>query len=182
MGGAAAFNKVFKFPHCFRVAAGLFPPLNLRWVDCHGRYTANFDPGCWGWRTDFDRRHEVVARFLGGVVTVRLRHIIGPLYPKGDPRTLPEISANNPIEMLDTYDVRPGQFALYIAYSAHDQFNIDAQVESFLFVARRRGLDIPVGYDPKGRHDRATADRLTPDLLRWLGCQLAPYGPLCPPP
>ncbi len=182
MGGGAAFNKVFKFPDHFRIAVGLFPPLNIRWMDCHGRYRANFDPCCWGWRTDFDRRHEPVARFYG-LLTIRMRHVIGPLFPRGDPNTLAEVSANNPIEMLAAYDVQPGQYALYVAYGGRDQFNIDAQVESFLYVARQRGLEVGVGYDPKGHHDRATADRLIPGILRWLGCQLAPYGPtepLCP--
>src|SRR5262249_16071574 len=63
MGGWAAFNKVFKYPDRFRVAVGIFPPLNLRWVDCHCRYMANFDPCCWGWRTDFSRSCETIGRF-----------------------------------------------------------------------------------------------------------------------
>jgi S-formylglutathione hydrolase FrmB len=176
MGGGVAFNKAFKFPDHFRVAVGLFPALNLRWEDCHGRYMADFDPACWGWRTDFDHRRQVVGRFYG-VVTIRMRQVIGPLYPRGDPRTLDEISANNPIEMLDLYDVRPGQFALYVAYGGRDQFNIDAQVESFLYAARARGICVDVAYDPEGKHDRPTAARFTPDILTWLGRQLAPFGP-----
>jgi S-formylglutathione hydrolase FrmB len=177
MGGGAAVNKVIKFPECFGVCVGVFPPVNMRWVDCHGRYMANFNPCCWGWRTRFDRPHEVVGRFYG-VITIRARQVIGPLYDRDNPRILEEISRDNPIEMLDAYNVQPGQFALYIAYAGKDQFNIDAQVESFLYVARRRGLDVAVAYDPDGHHDRPTAYRLMPGILRWLGCQLAPFGPV----
>ncbi len=179
MGGGAAFNKAFKFPDRFRIAVGVFPALNIRWMDCHGRYMADFDPCCWDWRTDFDHRNQVVGRFLG-VVTVRMRHVIGPLYPRGDPDNLPDIIANNPVEMLESCDVRPGQFALFVAYGGRDQFNIDAQVESFLHVARQRCLDVGVAYDPKGGHDRRTAAKLMPDILRWLGSQLGPFGPTAP--
>ena len=79
--------------------------------------------------------------------------------------------------MLDLHDVQPGQFDMYVAYSGKDQFNIDAQVESFLYVAHRRGLDIGVGYEPNGKHDRPTAMKLMPGIISWLGPRLAPYAP-----
>jgi hypothetical protein len=69
---------------------------------------------------------------------------------------------------------------MYVAYGGRDQFNIDAQVESFLYVARQRGLEVAVGYEPDGKHDRPTARKLMPGLLDWLGRQLAPYGPTEP--
>jgi hypothetical protein len=106
-----------------------------------------------------------------------MKHVIGKLYAPDNPNMLDEVVANNPIEMLDIYDVQPGQFALYIAYAGKDQFNLDAQVESFLYAARARHLDIAVGYEPNGHHDRATVYKLLPDILHWLGQQLGPYGP-----
>jgi S-formylglutathione hydrolase FrmB len=175
MGGGAAVNKVIKFPDYFKVCVGIFPAVNIRWLDCHGRYFGNFDPCCWGWRTNFDRRHAAVGRFYG-VITIRMRQVIGPLYAPGRPGVLDELRANNPIEMLDLYDVQPGQFALYLAWGQRDQFNIDAQVESFLYAARHRGLDIATQCDPKGRHDRATAQKMVPDILHWLGRQLGPFA------
>src|SRR5262249_28262991 len=122
MGGGAAFAKAIKYPHLFRVAVGIFPPVNARWVDCHGRYRADFDPDCWGWRTDFRRGHEVVARFYG-VYTVRLRRVVYPLYGRDNDEILRQVIPNNPIEMLDLYDVKPGQIEMYIAYGGRDQFN-----------------------------------------------------------
>lgn len=177
MGGGAAFNKAIKYPDRIGVAIGIFPPLNLRWMDCHGRYMANFDPDCWGWRTDFSRSREVLGRFFG-VITIRMRSVLTPLYGRNNPDTLPEISRENPIEMLDLYDVRPGLIEMYVAYAGRDQFNIDAQVESFLYHARQRGLCVGVGYAPKGHHDRATAYQLMPGLLEWLAPRLAPYSPV----
>jgi S-formylglutathione hydrolase FrmB len=176
LGAGAAFNKAIKFPGYFRTVVGVFPPLNLRWQDCHGRYRGAFDPNCWGWRTDFDhRRREVIARFYG--IPIRLRAIIRPLYGRRNPETLPALIHNNPIEMLDIYDVQPGDLNMYVAYGGRDQFNIDAQVESFLFVAHLRGLEVGVGYDPDGKHDRPTAKRLMPGIVKWLAPRLAPYAP-----
>jgi len=87
------------------------------------------------------------------------------------------VSRENPIEMLDAYNVRDGQIQMYIAYGGRDQFNIDAQVESFLYRARERGLTVGVGYDPRGKHDMATALKLLPATIDWLGEKLMPYGP-----
>src|SRR5262249_57841329 len=92
------------------------------------------------------------------------------------PDAVARISAENPIEMLDAYDVLPGELDMYIAYGGRDQVNIDAQVESFRYRARERGLCVGVSYDPKGKHDLATALRLLPGILDWLGAELAPAG------
>jgi S-formylglutathione hydrolase FrmB len=175
MGGGAAFNKAIKFSACFGVAVGIFPPLNLRWMDCHCRYQGPFDPACWGWRTDFVHRRTVVAHFYG--IPIRLKFLLNPLYSRGNPDTLPSIIANNPIEMLDLYDVQPGQLETYVAYGGKDQFNIGAQIESFVFVAQRRGLKVDIAYDPQGRHNRATAKRFLPGIIDWLAPRLAPFAP-----
>jgi S-formylglutathione hydrolase FrmB len=176
MGGGAAFHKAIKYPHLFPTAVGIFPPLNPRWVDCRGHAFANFDPCNWGWRTDFTHPNEIVGRFYG-VVLIFMKQVIGPLYGRRNPDSLAKVIANNPIEMLDAYDIRPGQLNLYVAYGGKDEFNLDAQVESFLYRARERGLEIAVGYDPRGRHDRATALRLAHGVLHWLAPRLAPYAP-----
>jgi S-formylglutathione hydrolase FrmB len=175
MGGNSAFNLGFKHRDQFKVVVGVYPPLNTRWIDCHGHYMANFNPCCWGWRENFSRSHEVVGRFYG-VVTIPLKDIIRPLYDIG-PDTSARVAYDNPIEMIDRLCIRDGELDMYIAYGGLDQFNIDAQVESFLYRARERGLTIQVGYEPKGKHDAATAYKLLPDILCWLKCKLAGSGP-----
>jgi S-formylglutathione hydrolase FrmB len=176
MGGGAAFNKGLKYPERFPVVLGLLPPLNIRWQDCHGRWNAPFDPNCWGWRTDFDRPFAVVGRFFG-VVVIRQRQAAFPLLGRRSPDANDFVSQVNPIEILmrsDRHDEAP---AWYIGYAGRDEFNIGAQVDSFLYVARQRNIAFPVEYDPKGHHDRATALRLMPGALAWLAQRLAPYPP-----
>lgn len=175
LGAGAAYNKAIKYPGYFKHVVGVFPPLNLRWLDCHGNYHGDFEPDCWGWRTDFKHRHTVLARFYG--IPIRLSSILDPLYRRRDPQTLSAIISNNPIEMLEAYNVQPGDLEMYVAYGGRDQFNIDAQVRSFLFVAEHRGLEVGIGFIPEGKHDRQTAEQLLPGIIAWLGPRLAPFAP-----
>jgi S-formylglutathione hydrolase FrmB len=175
MGGGSAYNLGIKYRDRFKVIVGIFPPLNTRWVDCHCKYMSHFDPDCWGWRTDFSRRHEVIGRFYG-VVVIPLNRVVEPLYGRG-PDVLPRSSAENPIEMLDRYDLHEGELSMYIGYGGKDQFNITAQVDSFLYRAKERGLGICVAYDPDGKHDLASAKKLLPGLLDWLRPQIQPFAP-----
>jgi pimeloyl-ACP methyl ester carboxylesterase len=178
MGAGAAYNLSIKYRDRVGAVMGIFPPVNTRWIDCHGRYMGNFDPDCWGWRTDFSRRHEVIGRFYG-VVTIRLKRVTDPLYGRRIVPSAEEVSRENPIEMLDMYNVQNGELAMFIGYGGRDQFNIDAQVESFLYVAQQRGLHIAVSYVPNGKHDYRTAFKIVPDLFDWLSEQLRPFTPGC---
>jgi len=93
------------------------------------------------------------------------------------PETIALVSKDNPIEMLDAYDIKDGECEMYIAYGGRDQFNLDAQVESFLYRCREKGITVAVGYDPKGKHDVPTALKLLPGMLEWLKPRLEPYSP-----
>jgi S-formylglutathione hydrolase FrmB len=176
MGGGAAFHHAIKYQDRFKVCVGLFPPLNHRWISCRGRYLDDFDPGCWGWREDYSRGLEVVGRFYG-VITIRLRRVVYPLYGRNDPDIVALVSRENPIEMLDQYDVRPGDLQMYVAYAGKDEFNLDAQAESFLYRAKQKGLEVGVGYEPNGRHNVRTGLKLLPGIVEWLRPRLEPYSP-----
>lgn len=177
-GGLASFRMGIKHQAEFAVVAGTHPSLNVRWIDCHGRYFSKFDPACWGWRESVDRGNEPVARFYG-VVTIRMKHLVYPLFGKG-PESVANISRENPIEMIDHFNLREGELAMYVAYAGRDQFNVTAQVDSFRYRAQERGLTVSFGFDPRGRHDLPTADRLRPGVIEWLAQQLAPFGPAQP--
>jgi S-formylglutathione hydrolase FrmB len=177
MGGSAAFRLGIEHRDRFGVVVGFMPPLNLRWVDCRGHYRTKFDPCCWGWRTEL-RPYELIGRFFG-VIPVRFRTLSDPLFGRG-PQVIDELSRINPIEVMDRCDLREGELEMYVAYGGQDELNVDAQVESFLYRARQRGLTVAVDYDPKGKHDLATGLRLFPSLIEWLAPRLAPYSPGSP--
>ncbi len=123
----------------------------------------------------FDRPFEVLGRYFF-VFTIRERKVGPPLYGRRNPDTAALIGQDNPIEMLDAYDVRNGEFNLYIAYAGRDNFNLEAQAESFLYRAGQRGVHIDVDYLPNGHHDKATVLRMLPPALDWLGDRLRPYA------
>ena len=147
------------------MAMGFVPALNLRWVDCHGRYAGKFDPDCWGWRTQA-RPLEVLGRPLLGLVPMRFGTVFGPMVGRG-PEMIPGLSAINPIEIMERTHLQDGELNLYVAYVGRDEFNIDAEVESFLFAARQRGITIAVDYDPRGRHNIRSGAKLFPAAVRW---------------
>lgn len=175
MGGFAAYNFALRHKEAFGVAVGVFPPLNLRWVDKNQYYFANFDPRNWGWRASVDTGKECIAQF--GPVKLRLPAFVRPLFGEGA-EALAAIARNNPIELLNCCNIQNGEIAMYVGYGGHDEFNIDAQVESFLYLAKYRGLSVGVGYIPEGRHDMNTAYRLFPSIVEWLNPRLRPYGPI----
>jgi hypothetical protein len=175
MGGFGAYNLGFKHRHEFGQLIGVMPPLNLRYVDCHGRYFANYDPNCVSYRDEL-RPRETIGRFYG-VVRVQSRQLLGPLLGRRNPAALDFISAENPIEMLGARDVKPGEFGMFVGYGTADEFNIDAQVEHFVDVACRRGIRPTVVPIPGGRHDRKTGLALFPALSRWTTEQFGQYTP-----
>jgi S-formylglutathione hydrolase FrmB len=176
MGGGAAFDLGIRHRDRIGVVAAIFPPLNLRYVDCHNNYRANFNPSCWGWRTQVTNRREVLGVYLGGLIKFRMASFIDPLYDWGEP-AVQQLSVHNPAEHIEREPIYNGELAMYIAYGLHDQFNIDAQVQSFLAVAQRNGVEVTVHCDPHGGHDLRTAFRLMPGTMDWIGMQLQGYGP-----
>jgi S-formylglutathione hydrolase FrmB len=175
MGGGAAFHLGIKYKDRVKAIAGIFPPVNTRYLDCRGRYRAPFDPDCQGLRTDFSRGHETIGRYFI-VFKVTLRRLFDPLYDRKDPDVAMQVARENPYEMLDLYDVKPGELAMFIAYAGKDEFNLNAQVESFLYKARYMGLKVDTAYDPRGHHDVKTAMRFFPVTRDWIAEQLAPYA------
>ena len=120
-----------------------------------------------------------------GVITIRQRRLIDPLYGRS-PDALDHIARENPVEMLETYDVKPGQLQMFVAYVGRDEFNLDAQIDSFLYLARGRGLTVSSAFMPEGHHTVAWAKKLTPNLIAWMATQLEGHGPIeiknSPPP
>lgn len=173
MGGCAAYSLGIRHREGFGVLIGVSAPVNLRWVDKQQHYFTNFDPYNWGWRQEF-RMHEPVGRFLGGLMTIRVKHMLGSNFGKGE-EIVEQVSMHNPIELIDRTHLRNGEVAMYLAYGGQDEFNIDAQNESFLYVCKHRGLEIGVGYKADGKHDTDTAIALLPGVFYWLAPQLAPY-------
>jgi S-formylglutathione hydrolase FrmB len=170
-GGAGAFQCAIKHRDKVKIALGFLPALNLRWVDCKERYRAPFDPECWGWR-EKPRPLEKIGRTRGPAI--RAYNLFEPLVGHG-PDAMLKLSRFNPIEVMDAYDLKPGELDLWVGYGGKDELNIAAQVESFLYRARERGVEVAVEFDPEGRHNPEAGRRLYPGALRWITPLLERY-------
>jgi hypothetical protein len=173
MGGSAAFAHAMNNKDRVKIAVGFVPAVNLRWVDCHGRYAGKFHPDCWGFR-EYGHPMEIIGRPGLGLVKIRFHVLFGPIAGRG--REAPhELSRINPLEIMERTNLKDGELDLYIGYGGKDEFNIDAHVESFLHVAKEREISVAVDYDPEGRHDLNTGIKLFPAAIRWVAPLVAPY-------
>lgn len=174
MGGTSAFNLGFKYREIFGVIVGIMPLLNLRYADCHGNRKAPFDPCCIGW-VDKYRPMTMAGRLLI-VIPVRYGKAMRPVF--GNRKQVEgRLLSENPVEMLDLYDIQPGEFKMFIAYTARDQFNGDDMAKSFLHFAGLRGIGAEASVNPKGRHNRKTGMSFFDSFAEWLTPVLQPYVP-----
>src|SRR5262249_7210456 len=128
-------------------------------------------------RTDFTNGREVVGIFKGGLVKIRLGRLVHPLYGRNNDDILAGVISDSPIELLDALDIQPGFAEVYVGYGGKDEFNLDAQVDSFLYRARQKGIEVTYEFDPEGKHDVKTATKLFPGMMQWLALRMQPYSP-----
>jgi pimeloyl-ACP methyl ester carboxylesterase len=176
MGGFGAFHTAFKHPHRFGTIAGVLPPLDVRYVDCHDNYLADYDPNCNSYR-DRLMPHRVIGVFYHGLIKVREKRLTVPMIGRRNDRGLSILAGDNPVEMLDSLPVRPGQFRMFVGYAKKDEFNLDAQAEHFLDICQRRGIAVDWAALPDGRHRVDDAKRLFPALAAFLRDAVGPYAP-----
>lgn len=174
MGAFGAYNLGIKYRNDFGVIVGAMPPLNLRYSDRRGGYHADFNPSTFTWTEQY-RPNDIVANF-GLLIKVRQGQVIGPVFGNG-PDVVAKVSAQNPVEMLYTLDVKPGELEMFAGYGTRDEFNFDAQAESFASFARGKGLSIETVAVPGGKHSRETGLRLLPAMTEWARPRLEPYAP-----
>jgi pimeloyl-ACP methyl ester carboxylesterase len=176
MGGAASYHLGIKHHQFFKNIAGISPPLNLRYMDHKGSYMGDFSAAFTEFRTDFSKGHMTVGKFFGFFL-VKAKDIQADLFNFKDPNIAAEIAAVNPTEMLDFYNIKNGMLNMYLAYGRKDEFNLDAQAESFLHHAQSKGIHVDVDYDPHGRHNTATAKRFIPNMIDWFAIQFKGMEP-----
>ena len=167
-GGTAAFGLAIKHKDRVKIAIGFMPLLNLRYVDCEGRYRSDFNPECEGLRQNLRGLETLGRRRL---VVLRFSDLFVPLFGRGE-QAVAGMSSINPLELMERHDLRPGDLDLYAAYGKLDEFNAAAQVESFAHHARKRGIEVTVDCDPIGRHDLTTGRRFLLPALDWAAARV----------
>ena len=134
----------------FGTIATLGPPANLRYDNVEHRYFEDFNPATYRWREDY-RPQQVVGKFLAGAVRLRVGPFINPIFGPQN-QILENVKRVNPADLLFTEDIKPGEFNIFIDYPKLDNFNFDAQSESFIYFARMKGIPLTVIRDEYGQH------------------------------
>jgi hypothetical protein len=174
-GGFGAMGMALKHRDVFGAVATLGGPLNMLYYNCQGRYGDDFDPATYRERVDYDP-DEVIARYYFGLLRRKVKTFLTPIYGDG-PDVIAKIRRDNPADLLASTSLRPGELTMYVAYPGRDNYNFDAQDQSFAWLAARQGIAVTLVRDPKGRHNLPYFEEAEHPAFEWLGRQILPPTP-----
>lgn len=177
-GGFGAMNLALKRRDLFGAVATLAGPVNMRYFNVDGRYREDFDPATYRWKERYDP-NEVVGVFYFGLSRVRAKKYIRPVFGEGDVVSA-RIIRENPADLLFSTDLKPYQLAIYVNYPGRDNWNFDAQAESFAWLAALKGVEVTVECDPCARHNLPYFRDNNEPAYRWLRNHLLPPIALAP--
>ncbi len=168
-GGFGALSLAIRHRDYFGSVATLAAASNLLYNNCHNDPLEDFDPSTYRWQTTYEPK-AVIGRFYGGLMKVRARYHIAPVFGENPPQVISQIRAVNPASLLESTNLQPGELDMYINYAGKDGYNIDAQTESFLWLAAQRGIAITTQLDANAGHTLALLPAATTSLFAfcWL--------------
>ncbi len=169
-GGYGAMALAIEHRQIFGAVATLASPLNLRYSNTNNDYFEDFDPTTYLSKRSYDPK-EIIGTFGAGLLRVRAQRFMEPVFGQGD-AVAPQIMRTNPTDLIVTTNLLPGELAIYINYPGHDNFNFDAQAESFRWVANQRGIEVTTVRDPNQTHQPSYFRQNQHSALLWLGQHL----------
>src|SRR6185437_1950937 len=132
-GGFGAMAIALKHRDIFGAVATLAGPLNMLYDDAKGSYGADFNPATYRHRTEYDP-DMIIARFYSGLLRRRVKTFLEPVYGTGQ-AVIARVAGDNPVDLLGATDLRSGELAIYVNYPGRDNYNFDAQAQSFAWFA-----------------------------------------------
>ena len=171
-GGFGAMTIALKHRDVFGTIATVGGPLNVRYDNCQRRYGDDFDPATYRERTEYDPE-MIIARYYLRLVRRRAKAFFEPVYGTG-PAVGTKVARDNPYDVLSKIDLRPGELAIYVNYPARDNYNFDAQDQSFAWLAARRGVAIDLAELPREEHNLGYIQRAEPPAFLWVGRHVLP--------
>jgi S-formylglutathione hydrolase FrmB len=174
-GGYGAMSLAIQHRDMIGAVAALAGPLNLRYTNIDGDYREDFDPATYRWNTEYNP-DEVVGRFYWGLKRTRAQKFMQPVFGQGS-AVVGRVMRSNPADLIFSTNLQPGELAIYVDYGGRDNWNFDAQGESFVWLARQRGIAVTVGTDPRARHNLQYFHASSRRAFDWMGHHLLPPEP-----
>ena len=171
-GGYGAMAIAIKHRNIFGAVATLAGPLNMRYDNRRGAYGDDFDPAVYRKRTAYDP-NMLIAKYYFGLVRRRVKTYLEPVYGPG-PDMIAKVARDNPADLLSTSGLQHGELAIYVNYPTRDEYNFDAQDQSFAWLAAQRGIGMELTCVAGGHHDLRYIERAEPPAYAWLGRHMLP--------
>jgi esterase/lipase superfamily enzyme len=170
-GAYGAASIAIEHRDYFGAVATVAGALNLRYYNADEVYFENFDPATYRWQNRYIP-NEVIGSYYHGLLQLRAKRFMEPVFGGGD--IVPLLAQTNPADRLFTSSILPGELAIYANYGGRDNFNFDAQVESFAWLASTKGIAVTLDRDPKGTHSFRSLRANIQRTLLWLGQHILP--------
>ena len=133
----------------------------------------DFNPTTYRWKTHYDPKEVIGIYLCRPHGECALEKFMEPVFGQGD-AVARQIMRTNPADLILSTDLQPGQLAIYVNYPGRDNFNFDAQAESFQWLAAQKGIEVTLVRDPGETHRLSYfRDNLRPAFY-WLGQHLLP--------
>lgn len=171
-GGFGAMGLAIKHRCYFGSAVSVAGAINLRYWNVRGDYQADFSPATYRWNNRYDP-HLVVGSYAAGLVRLQAQDFLTSAFGRG-PEVVAAVQRNNPADLLFTTGLAPGELAMLVTFGRRDQLNMDAQAESFVWLASTRGVSVDVMIDPEGGHTPRFFEQMMPSVYVWLAHGLLP--------
>jgi S-formylglutathione hydrolase FrmB len=171
-GGYGAMAIAIKHRDIFGSVATIAGPLNMRYDNRQGVYGDDFDPAVYRERTEYEP-DMLIAKYYFGLVRRRVKTYLEPVYGPG-PDMIAKVARDNPADLLSTTGLQRGELAIYVNYPTRDEYNFDAQDQSFAWLAAQRGIGVELTHVTGGHHDLRYIERAEPPAYVWLGRHVLP--------
>ena len=139
-GGYGAMAIAIKHRDIFGAVATIAGPLNMRYDNLRGVYSDDFDPAMYRERLEYEP-NMLIAKYYFGLVRRRVKTYLEPVYGAG-PDMIAKVARDNPADLLSTTGLQRDELAIYVNYPTRDEYNFDAQDQSFAWLAARRGIGV----------------------------------------
>ena len=146
-GGFAAMSIAMKHRERFGAAATVAGPINMRYDNIQGRYADDFDPTTYREETEYDP-DLVVARYYFGLLRRRVKQFLEPVYGSGPGYDRQDCRRQIRPTCSFPTGLQPGELAMYVNYPSRDNYNFDAQDQSFAWLAAQRGIAVELADIP----------------------------------